>query len=126
MILTNNCIDGEITVYANTELYSKETVFKCLYWYGDKFHTNISFQNQDTYKIELSPLATNQAKDEDLELYLAKFERDLIDFSLRQVVNKETQAIRELLIAKAFTNGDFDELPVGELSDPVGFNVKTI
>lgn len=126
MILTNNCIDGEITVYANTELYSKETVFKCLYWYGDKFHTNISFQNQDTYKIELSPLATNQAKDEDLELYLAKFERDLIDFSLRQVVNKETQAIRELLIAKAFANGDFDELPVGELSDPVGFNVKTI
>lgn len=126
MELTNNCIDGKITVYAAVELYSKDTVFKCLYWYGDKFHTNVSFLNQDTFKLELSPLATSQVKNDDLDFYLAKLERDLIDFSLRQVVNKETQAIRELLIAKAFANGDFDELPVGELSDPVGFNVKTI
>ena len=122
----NNCIDGIITVYANTELYSKDTIFKCLYWYGDKFHATVAFYNQDTYKITLTPLTSNQVKNEDLDLYLAKLERDLIDFSLRQVVNKETQAIRELLIAKAFANGDFDELPVGELSDPVGFNVKTI
>lgn len=126
MVLKNNCKDGVITVFANTELYSKDTIFKCLYWYGDKFHTNVSFHNQDTYKIELSSLANNQIKSEDLDLYLSKLERDLIDFSLRQVVNQETQAIRELLIAKAFANGDFDELPVGEVADPVGFNVKNI
>lgn len=126
MVLKNNCKDGIITVFSNTELYSKDTIFKCLYWYGDKFHTNVSFHNQDTYKIELSPLANNQIKSEDLDLYLSKLERDLIDFSLRQVVNQETQAIRELLIAKAFANEDFDELPVGEVADPVGFNVKNI
>lgn len=126
MELKNNCKDGMITVFANIELYNKDTIFKCLYWYGDKFHTNVSFHNQNTYKIELSPIANNQIIREDLDLYLSKLERDLIDFSLRQVVNQETQAIRELLIAKAFANGDFDELPVGEVADPIGFNVKNI
>jgi hypothetical protein len=31
-----------------------------------------------------------------------------------------------LLIAKAFSNGEFDELPPGEVSDPVGFNPNEI
>jgi hypothetical protein len=50
----------------------------------------------------------------------------LIDFSLRDIVTKETQNIRDLLIAKAFSNGEFDEEPTGDASDPVGFNVKSI
>ena len=57
---------------------------------------------------------------------LQKLERDLIDFNLRDIVTKETKNIRDLLTAKAFSNGEFDELPPGELSDPVGFNVNEI
>jgi His-Xaa-Ser system protein HxsD len=124
--LKNYSKDGEITVFADAKLYSKEAIFKCLYWYGDKFHTNVSFHNQDTYKITLIPISTSQISTNEMELYLAKLERDLVDFSVRQLVNQETQAIRELLIAKAFANGEFDEIPVGELTDPVGFNVKDL
>lgn len=126
MELKNTCKDGVITVFANTEIYSKDTIFKCLYWYGDKFHTNVSFSDQDTYKIELSVIDNGQIQNTDLDLYLSKLERDLVDFSLRQIVNNETQAIRELLIAKAFSNGEFDELPIGEIEDPIGFNVEKI
>lgn len=122
--LKNYSKDGEIVVFADTKLYNKDTIFKCLYWYGDRFHTNVSFLNQDTYKITLTPISTSQISTNEMELYLAKLERDLVDFSVRQLVNQETQAIRELLIAKAFANGDFDEIPIGELTDPVGFNVK--
>jgi hypothetical protein len=28
------------------------------------------------------------------------------------------------LVAKAFSNGEFDEIPPGEISDPVGFDVN--
>lgn len=122
----NGIKDNEILVFANTLLYSKDAVFKCIYWYGDKFHTVVSFADADNYCITLKPLSATSVKIEDLELYQQKLERDLIDFQLRDIVTKETQNIRDLLIAKAFSNGEFDELPPGEVSDPVGFNPMAI
>jgi hypothetical protein len=67
-----------------------------------------------------------QLSSDELENLLLKVERDLVDFNLRDIVTKETQNVRDLLIAKAFSNGEFDELPPGEVSDPVGFNPNEI
>jgi His-Xaa-Ser system protein HxsD len=122
MIHKNAIRDNEIVVFADTSLFSKDAVFKCLYWYGDKFHTNISFEDSKTFKISITPQSNANIKADELELYQQKLERDLIDFNLRDIVTKETQNIRDLLIAKAFSNGEFDEEPIGEVSDPVGFN----
>lgn len=122
-----NRIEGEeILVFADTSLYSKDAIFKCLYWYGDKFRTIVSFADSNTYKICLQPLPDNPISSEQKEHFLLKLERDLVDFNLRDIVTKETKNIRDLLTAKAFSNGEFDELPPGELSDPVGFNVNDI
>ncbi|MEP7108679.1 MAG: His-Xaa-Ser system protein HxsD [Ferruginibacter sp.] len=118
--------DNEIVVFADTSLFSKDAVFKCLYWYGDKFHTNVSFSDSDTYKVAITPLSSANIKQDELELYQQKLERDLVDFQLRDIVTKETQNVRDLLIAKAFSNGEFDEEPIGEVSDPVGFDVNDI
>ncbi|WP_114783281.1 His-Xaa-Ser system protein HxsD [Botryobacter ruber] len=124
---TKNFIkDGVITVFADTSLYSKDGIFKCLYWYGDKFHTSVAFADSETYRITLEPISTINISSEEAELYLLKLERDLIDFNLRDIVTKETKNIRDLLVAKAFSNGEFDEEPVGTLSDPVGFDVNEI
>ena len=90
------------------------------------YHTNISFADSNTYKISLKPMTDNPISGELAEKLLQKLERDLIDFNLRDIVTKETKNIRDLLTAKAFSNGEFDELPIGELSDPVGFNVNEI
>ena len=120
----NHSKDGEIVVFANAELYPREVIFKALYWYGDKFHTNVGLFNQNTYKITLNPLDNSQLSENEMDLYLSKLERDLIDFNLRQIINIETTTIRELLTAKAFANGDFEDEPTGELSDPVGFNPR--
>jgi His-Xaa-Ser system protein HxsD len=126
MIHQNRVEDNEIIVFANTFLYSKDGIFKCLYWYGDKFHTSVSFQDSDTYRISLKLNSNEQTNEVNYEEILQKLERDLIDFNLRDIVSKETKNIRELLIAKAFSNGEFDEIPPGEVSDPVGFNVNEI
>ena len=114
--------DGEILVFADFNLYSKDAVFKCLYWFGDKFHTGVSFIDSNTYCISLRPLSIANVNSDDLELYLQKLERDLIDYQLRDTIARETQNIRDLLVAKAFSNGEFDEDPPGDVSDPVGFN----
>jgi His-Xaa-Ser system protein HxsD len=119
----SNCIkDGEVTAFVDALLFSKEAILKCLYWFGDKFHTNISVLDSDTYLITLKPLANANVKEDELDLYLQKLERDLIDFQLRDTIVKETQNVRDLLVAKAFSNGEFDEEPPGDVSDPVGFN----
>lgn len=126
MPYSNYINDNEIVVFADATLFSKDAIFKCLYWYGDKFHTNVAFADSNTFKISITPLTTANIIAEELEFYQQKLERDLIDFHLRDIVTKETQNIRDLLIAKAFSNGEFDEEPIGEVSDPVGFNVNDI
>jgi His-Xaa-Ser system protein HxsD len=122
----NEIKDNEIIVFADTSLYSKDSIFKCLYWYGDKFHTNVSFADSNTYRVSVKPVSINQLSQQEQEKLLLKLERDLVDFNLRDIVTKETQNVRDLLIAKAFSNGEFDELPPGDVSDPVGFNVNQL
>ena len=112
----------EITVFADASLFSKEAIFKCLYWYGDNFHINVSFVDSQTYLISLKTLSNANIKEDELEIYLQKLERDLIDYQLRDTITKETQNVRDLLVAKAFSNGEFDEQPPGDISDPVGFS----
>jgi His-Xaa-Ser system protein HxsD len=114
--------DGGITAFADASLFSKDAILKCLYWFGDKFHTTVSVKDENTYTITLKPLDTANVKEDDLDLYLQKLERDLIDFQLRDTITKETQNVRDLLVAKAFSHGEFEEEPPGEVSDPVGFN----
>jgi His-Xaa-Ser system protein HxsD len=123
--MENGIKEGVITVFLDSSLFSKDAVFKCIYWYGDKFHTNIS-QESTHYRITLKPLVGNSLANEELNLYLLKLERDLVDFNLRDIVTKETKNVRDLLIAKAFSNGEFDESPIGKVSDPVGFDVEKI
>lgn len=126
MPFQNEIKDNEIIVFADTSLYSKDSIFKCLYWYGDKFHTNVSFADSNTYRVSVKPVSTNNLSKQEQENLLLKLERDLVDFNLRDIVTKETQNVRDLLIAKAFSNGEFDELPPGDVSDPVGFNVNQL
>lgn len=118
----NNYVkDGSVTAFADTSLFSQDAILKCLYWFGDKFHTNVSLTD-DFYQITLKPLTNANVKEDELDLYLQKLERDLVDFQLRDTIAKETQNVRDLLVAKAFSNGEFDEEPQGKISDPVGFN----
>ena len=113
MIFKNHVAGNEIIVYADAALYSKDAVFKCLYWYGDKFHTSVTVV-ASYYQVSLIAVAGQIKDDTELRLYLQKLERDLVDFNLRDIVTKETQHVRDLLIAKAFSNGEYDEFPPGE------------
>ena len=117
----NRIQNGEIIASVDGTLYSSKTVFNCTYWFGDKFHVNVQQESGRDYVITLRPMPNANIPEEELPYYLQKLERDLVDFHLRDLVSKETSNIRTLLVAKAFSNGEFDEAPPGEVSDPVGF-----
>jgi His-Xaa-Ser system protein HxsD len=118
----NSVRNGDVIAFIDGTIFSREVVLKCLYWFGDKFHTNVEQQDGTTYCIVLKPLVSANLKEEDLEFYLQKLGRDMVDFHLREIVNMETKNIRDLLVAKAFSNGEFDESPPGDVSDLVGFD----
>ena len=126
MAFKNEVINNGIVVYADSALYSKDSVLKCLYWYGDNFRTSVTLEKDRFFKISLELKEENKFSYSELKNKLFKLENDLVDFNLRDIVTKETQNIRDLLTAKAFSNGEFDEAPPGELSDPVGFNVNDL
>lgn len=101
------------------EIYSVDVLFKCFYWYGANFTIEIE---DFSPTLHLVLLKSNNGEF-DKEHLIEKIKRDLIDFKLRDIVNKETKIIRELLIAKAFANYiDLEEDPTTNVSDSVGFN----
>jgi His-Xaa-Ser system protein HxsD len=52
---------------------------------------------------------------------IGDFENALLDAQLRVEISRETSQIRELIVAKAFAEGDLlDDAPVGDWRDPVG------
>ena len=101
----------------DSTIYSKESIVKCLYWYSQDFTIDIKLAKSD-YVINLVPLKV--LSEEELEEIRKKLNREFLDYNLRDIVKKETNTIRELIIAKAFSNGEFDEEPKGDLMDPLG------
>lgn len=121
MTNTSCIVNGEINISVDGTLFSSKTILKCTYWYGDKFQVNVQRESSQSHKVTLKPMADSTITEAELPWYLQKFERDLVDFHLREIVSNETCSIRELLVAKAFSHGEYDEVPPGEISDPVGF-----
>ena len=121
MLAKGEVKNNSIYYNLNSNLFSKEALFKCLYWYSKQFIIDLDSENNtNNYCIKMTP------KDDliDLESILPKLNQDFIDYNLRDIVTKETQNIRDLITAKAFSNGEFDEDPPGEIDDPIGFRFK--
>lgn len=118
-----NSSDEHIEISVDNSVYSKDALFKCLYWYTNVFQIDVITQDGH-FHIKLTPSV--HLSDEERKDYLVKLNRDLVDFNLRDIITKETKNIRELLIAKAFSNGEFDEEPPGSISDPIGFDISKI
>lgn len=118
---SNNYSEKGINYFADERLFSKEAILKTLYWYGDRFISTVNYSS-GFYHLKLEPI-TSISEDE-IKSAFSKLSQDLIDFQLRQLIHQETQNIRDLITAKAFSDGALDNLPEGDISDPVGFLIK--
>jgi His-Xaa-Ser system protein HxsD len=105
-------------------LVSKDAIYKCVYWYTKEYDVGISMPSENQINLILNKRSGEQLSDEEVAALHSQIQRDLIDYNLRDIVAKETANVRDLLIAKAFSHGEFDEAPVGSVSDPVGFEVE--
>jgi His-Xaa-Ser system protein HxsD len=107
-----------IELQLDSGLYTEAVVFKCFYWYGADYEVVINrAADGRSLSVVLSPRA-GPLSGEHVDALVSRVRRDLIDFKTRDIVARETQGIRELLVAKAFAASDeFDQPPLGSIAD---------
>ena len=116
--------ERSILFWIDTRLYSEQVVFKCFYWYMNQYSVEISLSEDGSqYLVTLE--ATGAISPAMVETLEQRVRNNLLDFKTREIVARETESIRQILLAKAFAPGQvFDEPPRGDISDPVGFEIN--
>ena len=104
-------------VLIDRELNGDTAIFKTAYWFTDRFYIFLDSTPDNRLSVELRPKASSSPTD--LQATCAEFCNSLVDFRVRAMVLKETHAVREALVTKAFMEGipkprpDDDQSPSG-------------
>jgi His-Xaa-Ser system protein HxsD len=108
--------DASIQLRINHDLVSVEAVLKTCYWFSRDFICDIK-EECGFSLVSLTPKASStvalvEARD--------TFMSHALDFALRERVTAKTADVRDLLIAKAFSeSGILEEEPKGVFGDPL-------
>lgn len=89
-----------LSLVFHKENYSRKIIYKCLYWYTDRYDMDISEKNQ-SYEVVMT---LNSGEEIDVPFLIQKLKQDIADYKLREIVYEETKNIKELIMAKAFSN----------------------
>jgi His-Xaa-Ser system protein HxsD len=108
---------SRLELVLDAALYTDAVVFKCFYWYGRDFDVVITHTtDMGGLLVSLTPRGSPLSP-EATEAVVARVKRDLVDFKTRDIIARETQAIRELLVAKAFAHSDeYDQPALGTIA----------
>ena len=94
---------GELaTVDIDVSVYSEAAIFKTAYWLTDRFYLFLERIPSGAVRVELRNKPGSTAS---LQGACAEFCNALIDFNVREIVNRETLGIREALLRHAFMEG---------------------
>jgi His-Xaa-Ser system protein HxsD len=105
-----------LTLFVDESVYSRETLLRTCYWFTDRCYLFISRAGSGVFSVRIRAKADGKA----LDTISGEFENALIDQQVRQDITRETARLRELIVAKAFAEGqDLDDPPVGDDRDPV-------
>ena len=116
--------DLSATVRLDARIYSKEAVLKASYWHTDVAYITLSegSENEIAVHIKLKHAAPTLAnpKPTSIQDVADEFCNSVLDFELRRQVELQTAGIRQLVLAKAFSeSGVLEDEPPGTVADPV-------
>jgi His-Xaa-Ser system protein HxsD len=116
--------ESSVIIYLDPRIYSREAILKACYW-----STGIAFvqvpESPDgrlAVHIELKNKISTFENNKPILLqdFVKEFCNSLLDFELRRQVEVETSQVRQLILAKAFSeSGVLEEEPPGSIADPV-------
>jgi His-Xaa-Ser system protein HxsD len=100
-IAKEDCGDYELSVSLN--LYSLEAVKKTAYKFTDRFGVFLSSSEDDDGKVIVTFNHDNESVRENFDLVYDEFCNELLDQDLRGTVVKQTEGVRNLILAQAFS-----------------------
>jgi His-Xaa-Ser system protein HxsD len=118
------------TIYLDPRIYSKEAVLKAGYWSTGIAYVRLpeSADNRLVIQIELKQRIPTLANPKPITIqeFVKEFCNSLLDFQLRHEVEIETGQVRQLIVAKAFSeSGVLEDEPPGTIADPVEIRKPT-
>lgn len=112
---------SEIKVVVDTAVIGKEAVLKTCYWFSHAFSHDIHMLADDNLQVCLRPKAP--ASSELIARCKEDFLNMAIDYELRTRIEGKTAEIRDLILAKAFSeSGILEDAPPGVFADSVEEN----
>jgi His-Xaa-Ser system protein HxsD len=116
---------GEALLRIDSRLFSREAVLRALYWFSRDLYSEVSLSDNQAHLLvrlrlkQLVPTLENP-KPADLQTLIAEFQTALVDSELRVQIQRETAGVRELILAKAFSEaGVLEDAPPENYEDPV-------
>ena len=96
------------SIDVDKQIYDDAVISKAVYWHTKDFV--IDRTTKDNFETITFQTKEDNISENMREKVLAKFNQDLNDFKLRQIICEETKDIRTILYVKAFSNNDdFEE-----------------
>ncbi len=122
--------ESSATIYLDPRIYSQEAVLKACYWSTGIAYVRLpeSPDNRFVIHIELKQLVPSLANPKPIAIqeFVKEFCNSLLDFELRRQVEVETAQVRQLIVAKAFSeSGVLEDEPPGTIADPVEMRKPT-
>lgn len=90
-------------VSIDRSIYSDAAIFKTAYWFTDRFFIFLDQAGSERITVEIRQ--KDLTGTDSLEDACREFCNSLIDHRVRDIVLKETGAIREALVLRAFSEG---------------------
>jgi His-Xaa-Ser system protein HxsD len=115
-----NSIDGsridasakEIAIELDSTIYRLSAVKKAAYKFGNHFHVKLLPTTGQWVRVVLTPKAPTDT----LDHWAGEFCNEVLDQELREVVAQETEPVKNLLLAQAFSATSLLD-PAGEEGD---------
>jgi His-Xaa-Ser system protein HxsD len=121
--------DSELsaTIRLDSRAYSKEAILRTCHWFSDiaYIHLPESPDGKFVVHVLLKPISPTLAnpKPATIDVVVGEFCNSLLEFELRRQVEAETAPVRQLILAKAFSeSGILEDEPPGTIGDPVGID----
>ncbi len=116
--------DTSAVIRLDPRVYTRQAILKAMYWCTDVAHVHCPESSDARIEIHVKlkePRPTlKNPKPVAIDQFVREFCNALLDFELRSQIDAETSPIRELILAKAFSeSGVLEDSPPGSIADPI-------
>lgn len=123
-IQTSDLSRSSATIRLDPRMYSREAILRASYWQSGNAYIHIPESPEDSFTVQIRLKETKPTLENPrpitIDEIVGEFCNSLIDFELRRQVEAETAPLRQLILAKAFSeSGVLEDDPPGSIADPV-------